>query len=38
MRKQLPIGISDYKALREGDYYYVDKSTINPRCSRPMAK
>lgn len=25
-RKQLPIGISDYKRLIEEDYYYVDKT------------
>ena len=25
-RKKLPIGISDYKKLVEGDYYYVDKT------------
>lgn len=25
-RKRLPIGISDYKTLIEGDYYYVDKT------------
>lgn len=27
-RKQLPIGISDYKMLIEGDYYFVDKTDM----------
>ncbi len=26
LRKQLPIGIQDFKAIRDGDFYYVDKS------------
>ena len=27
-KKKLPIGISDYKKLRDGNYYYVDKSLL----------
>jgi len=26
MKKLLPIGISDFKKLREGEYIYVDKT------------
>jgi len=26
MSRKLPIGVSDFKKLRENDYYYVDKS------------
>ena len=28
MKKQIPIGISDFKKIIEGDYYYVDKTLI----------
>jgi hypothetical protein len=28
MKKLLPIGISDYKELIEGNYYYVDKTLL----------
>ncbi len=28
MKKQLPIGTSDYKDLREGNYYYIDKTLL----------
>lgn len=28
MKKRLPIGISDFKILREGDFAYVDKSLL----------
>ncbi|MCP4410017.1 MAG: AAA family ATPase, partial [Gammaproteobacteria bacterium] len=28
MARQIPIGISDFKELRTGDYYYVDKSLL----------
>lgn len=28
MKKFLPIGISDYKKLIDGNYYYVDKTTL----------
>ena len=28
MKKNLPIGISDYKKLKENDYYYVDKTLL----------
>ena len=26
--KAIPIGISDYRKLRQNDYYYVDKTLI----------
>lgn len=26
--KKLPVGISDFKDIRSGDYYYVDKSML----------
>ena len=28
MRKKLPIGISDFKKVIEGDYYYFDKTEL----------
>ena len=28
MKKLLPLGIADYKELREGNYYYVDKTLL----------
>lgn len=28
MKKLLPLGLSDYKELREGNYYYVDKTLL----------
>ena len=28
MKKQIPIGISDYKKVLEGNYYYVDKTLL----------
>ena len=28
MLKQSPVGLSDYKQLREGNYYYVDKTLL----------
>ena len=27
-KKRLPIGISDFKKMREGNYYYIDKSDL----------
>jgi hypothetical protein len=35
-KKALPIGISDYKDLIEGNYYYVDKTllTIDFSCKQ----
>ena len=31
-KKQLPLGLSDFKKLIEGDYYYVDKSHFIKEC------
>lgn len=28
MKKKLPIGISDYKKIKDGNYYYVDKTLL----------
>lgn len=28
MNKQIPVGISEFQKIREGDYYYVDKTSL----------
>ncbi|WP_363184777.1 AAA family ATPase [uncultured Thiocystis sp.] len=35
-RRQLPIGIQTFAKIREGDYYYVDKTPLAWRLAQAL--